>query len=283
MTINLIENSHGKSHIRLLKVNRYSDRHDLKDLTISIAFEGDYQAAYCQGDNRKVLPTDTMKNTAYVLAKEHPLEEIEGFGVILADHFLRNDSHVSRIQIEISEDLWTGIDVAGKPHPHSFARAGSEKRTAVISGGRGGIEIHSGISGLQVLKTTQSGFEGFLENPYTTLQETSNRLLKTTIQADWIYNAPNLACTRIWKDVRQVLTEVFAEHNSYSVQHTLYAMGQAVLESFGEIKEIHLSLPNHHCTLFDLSPFGMENQNEVFVAVDLPFGLIEATMRRGVS
>lgn len=281
MSIKLGANNYGKSGIRLLRVLRQQGRHDIKELTIRVAFEGDFESAHTKGDNQTILPTDTMKNTVYVLARQYPVEAVEEFALHLIEHFLTYNSQVSRIRIEASENLWQRVPLGGKPHASAFARSGDEKRTAVLIGTREGTTIRAGLDDLIVLKTTRSAFEGFLRDPYTTLQEDRDRILSTIIHADWLYESGEVEFSPVWHGVRQTMLETFAEHDSHSLQHTLYAMGEAVLNNFDRISEIYLSLPNKHFTLVNLAPFGMDNPGEVFLPTDEPHGLIEATLSKG--
>lgn len=274
MPVLLAENNYGKSRVRLVKVTRHPDRHDLKELTVHIQLEGDFATAHTAGDNSKILPTDTMKNTVYALAKDDPLDEIEEFGERLAGHFLKNNSQVSRVRVELDEHLWTRMTAT------AFLGGGSEKRVARITGTRETMTVESGIEDLTVLKTAGSAFGGFVHDRYTTLKETKDRMLATAIKVSWLYARPGPPFGPCRQAVRQVILDTFAGHDSQSVQHTLYAMGEAVLKAREEISEIRFSLPNKHCLLVDLKPFGLENPNEIFVPVDEPHGLIEATLRR---
>jgi urate oxidase len=279
MAIRLGENNYGKQRVRILQVARHADRHDIKELTVGIRLEGDFEAAHTTGDNRKVLPTDTMKNTVYALAKSHSIKSPEEFCLRLADHFLTHNPQVSCVRIEAAETLWSRLAIEGKPQPHTFTGSGSEKRTAVLAATRKEKTLHAGIDGLVVLKTTDSAFENFLKDEFTTLKEDRNRILATSVRATWLYRENAAEFDSIWQVVRQTLLEAFAAHDSESLQHTLYAMGEAVLRKFPGIREIHLSLPNKHYNLVDLSPFQMENPKEVFLPTDEPHGLIEATVR----
>ncbi len=280
MTIRLGENNYGKSRVRLLRVTQQEGRHDVKEMMLAIRFEGDFEAAHTKGDNRKILPTDTMKNTVYALARQHPIETVEKFGLHLIEHFLTYNPQLSRVRIEAAENLWMRLQRAEKPHASAFTRAGDEKHTAALSGTRKGVEIRAGIDGLIVLKTTGSAFDKFLRDPYTTLKADRNRILSTAIRASWLYADAEVEFGPIWHGVRDTMLDVFAEHQSESLQHTLYAMGEAVLNNFAHVWEIHLSLPNKHYNLVDLSPFGMDNPAEVFLPTDEPHGLIEATLRK---
>jgi urate oxidase len=279
MAIRLGENNYGKQRVRILQVARHPDRHDIKELTVGIRLEGDFESAHTKGNNRKVLPTDTMKNTVYAVAKLHPIKSPEGFCLLLADHFLSRNPQVSRARIEAAETLWTRFAVAGKPHPYTFTGSSNEKRTAALSATREEKTLQSGIEGLVVLKTTESAFENFLKDEYTTLREDRNRILATSIRANWLYRESAVEFDSTWHAVRQTLLETFAGHDSESLQHTLYEMGESVLLKFAGIREIRLSLPNKHYNLIDMSAFNMENPKEIFLPTDEPHGLIEATVR----
>lgn len=280
MPVTVADNNYGKQAVRLVTVRRRPDVHELKDVTVAVHLEGDFAASYAEGDNSGVLPTDTMKNTVYALAADHPFEDIEDFGLALTDHFLQASPRAARAHVELTEHLWERIEKSDQPHPHAFRRAGSERRTAVVTRDRDGARVLAGLEDLVVMKTAKSAFESFPRDRYTTLKETADRLLATAVRATWRYSRPYVAFGALWRDVRRVLLETFADHDSLSVQHTLYAMGEAVLETL-DVEEIHLSMPNKHHIPIDLTPFGLENRNEVFVATVEPYGLIEATLRRG--
>ena len=281
MTVKIIHDNYGKARVRLMKVERKGEWHELQNLTVNIAFEGDFTEVHTVGDNSRVLPTDTMKNMVYTLAHQtQEIEEIEVFGLRLADYFLTNNNQLTRVIIEIAEHGWTRIAVGGEPHQHSFVKGGDEKRTAIISATRSGATVESGVENLIVLKTTKSGFAGYIKDQYTTLPETTDRIFATSIKAVWRYTNTNAATGDAWRNIRQTIIETFAEHDSLSVQHTLYAMGEAVLEKFPDIAEIAFSLPNIHCLPIDFTRFGLENDNRIFVPTDEPHGLIEARLSR---
>jgi urate oxidase len=271
-------NRYGKSRIRLVKVRRSRDPHELVDLTIDIQLEGAFDTVYVAGDNGPCLATDTMKNTVYAMARQHPIDHVETFGSALADHFLAKPL-VSRVRISIIEQPWGRLSSAGQPHPHAFVQAGAEHWTAVVTRDEDGTTIASGLANLVVLKTTDSAFSGFPRDEYTTLADTSDRIMATSITAVWTYASatPDFSARA---RVRRALVETFAAHVSRSVQHTLYAMGEAALAASADVATITLTLPNRHHLLVDLTPFGLDNPNEIFVATDQPYGLIEATIRR---
>ena len=273
-------NRYGKSDIRLVKLVRHADRHELKDLTVSVAFEGSFEAVHTAGDNTAVLPTDTMKNTVYALARQHTLEHIEAFGLALGDHFIAANPQVSRVVVEIRERMWEPLETRSGPAPSAFLGSRAEARTASVDYSRERVSMRSGLDDLLLLKSARSAFSGFLRDSYTTLQDTEDRIFATALTASWLYRESGGNFTRLWTEVRQALLDEFAGHDSRSVQHTLYAMGETVLARCPEVEEIRLTMPNKHHLPVDLSPFGLENNNDVFVAADAPYGLIEATMMR---
>ncbi len=282
MSITIVHDNYGKERVRLMKVARHGERHEIQELTVRIALEGNFTEIHTVGDNSQCLPTDTMKNTVYALAHEtQEIEEIESFGLRLAKHFLANNSQVSRVIIEIAEHGWTRMEKPSEPHPYSFIKGSNERRTTKISATReGGTTVESGVVDLIVLKTTKSGFAGFIKDQYTTLSETTDRILATSVKANWLYANPEAATGDVWRNVRKTIIETFSAHDSLSVQHTLYAMGKAVLENFPELVEISFSLPNIHYLPIDFSRFGLENDNRIFLPTDEPHGLIEARLTR---
>jgi urate oxidase len=271
-------NRYGKSRVRLVKVNRARDPHELIDLTIDVQLEGAFESVYVDGDNRACLATDTMKNTVYAFARREPIDRVEGFAIRLAEHFTASPP-VSRARISAIEHRWDRLSAGGRPHPHAFVQPGGEQWTAVVTRDAGGLSVRAGVANLVVLKTTDSGFEGFPRDEYTTLPETADRILATSVTAGWMYR-PGTTDFAARDRIRAALVETFAAHDSRSVQHTLYAMAEAALGACADVDEITLTLPNRHHLLVDLEPFGLDNPNEVFVATDQPFGLIEATIRR---
>src|SRR5256885_15201743 len=263
---------YGKSSVRLLKVRRSTDPHEIIDLTIDVALEGAFDQVYTHGDNSACVATDTMKNTVYAFARVEPLDHIETFAVRLADHFFEKTG-VSLARIQVAEPPWTRLGV------HAFAKTGGEEWTTVVSEDADRTSIASGLRNLVVLKTTDSAFSGFPRDGYTTLPDTRDRILATSITATWSY-ADGFDDFAKRTTVRQALVDMFAVHKSESVQQTLFAMGEAALAACDGITDIHLALPNRHHLLVDLTPFGLDNPNEIFVATDQPYGLIEARIAR---
>lgn len=282
MPIILGPNRYGKAETRLVRVVRDGAAHHLKDLNVSTSLSGDMEAVHLTGDNAAVLPTDTQKNTVYAFARKHGVDQIEDFAVLLARHFVASQPAVHHARVEIEEYAWDRVPVT----PHSFVRAGGEVRTCVVHHDRDGrTTVVSGLKDLVVLNTTGSEFHGFVVDEYTTLRPATDRVLATAVTARWRH-APSGTegytedYAESYAEARRCLLEAFAGTHSLSLQQTLYAMGRRVLESRDEICEVRLALPNKHHFLVDLSPFGLDNEGEVFHAADRPYGLIEGAVLR---
>ena len=277
----LAENRYGKSRVRLVHVKRYPEQHDLQEWTLDVLLEGDFESCFLDGDNSKILPTDTMKNTVYSLARSSAALCIEEFALELVAHFLNRNPQLTRARADISEKAWQHLAVEGKPHPTTFVQSGGELQTTMVGRNRNGdVSVISGVDNIVILKTAGSEFVGFLQDSLTTLPETTDRLLGTSLSARWTYPPSVRSFQSLRSRIREILLAVFANHSSKSVQHTLYAMGEAVLEQVSEIDEIQLSMPNKHCLLVDLSRFGQDNPNKIFQPIDEPHGFIEARLRR---
>lgn len=276
-------NQYGKAEVRVVKITRDTKRHEIEDLNVTSQLRGDFAAAHLEGNNAHVVATDTQKNTIYAFARDG-IGSPEAFLLRLGEHFTSSFDWVTGGRWEAESYSWDRIQVAGKDHHHSFVRNGREVRTAVLVREGAAVHIISGLQELTVLKSTQSGFTGYPKDKYTTLPETTDRILATDVTARWRFN-PSLDVrafdfNRNYDDVRRLLLEGFAEKYSHALQQTLFDMGTKVLEAHGEIDEIRFSMPNKHHFLVDLAPFGLDNPNEVFFAADRPYGLIEATVLR---
>ena len=282
--MDLSETSYGKSRIRLVRVTRHGGhddgRHELRDFTVAVAFEGRYDTSYTDGDNRDVVPTDTMKNTVYALAARDGVGEPEAFGQLLGRHFLERNPQLDRVVIEIVDHGWDRITIGDREHGRAFVRRGPELRVARVTTARRGGVVSAGVTDLIIMKTSHSAFAGFPRDEFTTLPETRDRLFVTSLNATWTYGEEGLDFAAVFESVRTTLLETFAEHDSLSVQHTLYAMGQVVLDTIDAVTSIRLEMPNRHHLPIDLTRFGLENRNEVFVATEEPHGLIKATLSR---
>ena len=199
----------------------------------------------------------------------------------LVDFLLGRNPQVSSAEVEIASTMWKRLTVDGEPHPDTFMRGSGELQTTHVERAQGGaFKIVSGLENMVVLKTAKSGFEGYIKESLTTLPETNDRLFGTAVRAEWVYVSDKLDYDAVRSNIREVMLKTFAEHDSKSVQQTLYAMAESALTEVAEISEMELGMPNKHCLLVDLSRFGQDNPNEIFVPIDEPHGYIEARVVR---
>ena len=279
--IELAENRYGKSRVRLMKVTRHAHGNDLREWTVQVLLRGDFASAHIDGDNSKILATDTMKNTVYSLARSSKATSMEEYAIELIDFLLGRNPQVSSAEVQIASTMWKRLTVDGEPHPDTFMRGSNELQTTRVERAQGGaFKIISGLENMVVLKTAKSGFEGYIKESLTTLPETKDRLFGTAVRAEWVYVSDKLDYDAVRANIREVMLKTFAEHDSKSVQQTLYAMAESALTEVAEISEMELAMPNKHCLLVDLSRFGQDNPNEIFVPIDEPHGYIEARVVR---
>jgi urate oxidase len=280
VAMRLIHQNYGKARVRILKVFRAGHRHSVKELEVQVMLQGDFTAVYARGDNRLVVATDSIKNTVYVWAKQKLGGETEAFGELLARHFLKTYRHINRVEVTLREHAWNRISVRGKPHAHSFTEKDAAKPLAKIVATRKKTLVESGIEDLLIMKTTASGFENFLRDEFTTLPETDDRIFATKLKAVWQYGRRPKNYSATNAKILDAMLAAFAKNYSVSVQATLFQMGGAALKIAPEISRISIAMPNKHCLAINLSPFGLKNQNELFVPTDEPHGQIEAIVSR---
>ena len=289
MGIRLGANRYGKSENRVVRIVRDTERHDIRDLNVSTSLRGDFAAAHVEGDQSGVLPTDTQKNTAFAYARQHGVDAIEDYALALGRRLLQATPAATGAHVRVEEYAWDRIFVGGdefKGHDHAFVHRGGEVRTAEVDVTPQWVTVAGGLTDLVVLKSSGSEFKGFLRDEYTTLPEADDRILATSLTATWDYRDLDRLDGRAdewntaYAEVRATLLEAFATTYSRALQETLWAMGRAVLERRADIGSISFSAPNKHHHLVDLSPFGVDNDGEVFIAADRPYGLIEATVTR---
>jgi urate oxidase len=282
MPAKLSFNAYGKSKVRLTKVTRHGKRHDLTELSVDVQLAGDFADSYLTGDNSNVVATDSMKNTVYVLAKSHPVDSPESFAIHVAKHFTSTYKQVEQATITVEQTRWGRIKVGGKPHTHAFVGCGNEKHVSTVTHDRAGSKllVTGGVADLLVLKTTGSEFRGYVRDEYTTLPETKDRIFATSIDATWTLGDADADFNNCYDLIRTALLETFADHHSLAVQQTLYAMAEAALDACPEVESIRLGMPNKHRLLVDLKPFGLQNQNEIFVPTDEPHGNIIGYVER---
>jgi len=275
------ENRYGKSRVRLSRITRHGDRHEFQEWNVRVLLHGDFETSFTEADNSSILPTDTMKNTVYSIARDSKAVTIEEFAMELGDYLLANNAHVSQAGVEIEEKTWERLASNGTEEDTTFKLGGPELATVHAVREQGGAwKIASGIDGLTILKTTRSAFTGYIKDRLTTLKPATDRIFGTRATVEWDYAAPAPNYAGVRARVEAALLKEFAAHNSMSVQHTLFDMGKAALDSAPEIARIKLTMPNLHHLLADLSSFGQDNPNHIFVPIDEPHGYIEATIER---
>jgi urate oxidase len=285
MPAKLHSNRYGKSRVRLMRLTKHFDHHDLDEWTVQILLTGDFDTAHTHGDNSRILPTDTMKNTVYFVARESKSTSMEDYAQELIDYILTRNPQVSSTEVVIESTLWKRLTVEGKPFPTAFMRGSNERQTTTVSRQQDApFSITASFDRLTLLKTSNSAFTGYIKDSLTTLPETSDRLFGTALKAEWPYTPEAIAAginfNKVRDHIREVMISTFAKHDSLSVQQTLFAMAEAALHHTTLIDEIYLLMPNKHNLLVDLSRFGQENPNHIFVPTDEPHGTIEATVRR---
>jgi urate oxidase len=275
------ENRYGKARVRVMKVVRHATHHAMKEWSVRLLLHGDFESCFTEGDNSRILPTDTMKNTVYYLARESNATTLEEFAIEIVEYLLTKNPQVSKASAEIEEKSWEQIAIDGAPHATTYAMRGPELQTAKAVRERdGAVQLTSGVDGLMILKTTNSAFMGYIKDKLTTLPETTDRIFGTRATASWDYQPlpENYAAARA--TALATLFKVFAAHDSLSVQHTLFDIGKAMLEAVPEIARVKLVMPNLHCLPVDLSRFGQDNPNQIYLPIDEPHGYIEAVIER---
>jgi urate oxidase len=275
--VRLGANRYGKAEVRVVHIGRAAGPGGsdvIRDWNVSTALSGDLAATHLTGDNSEVLTTDTQKNTVYAFARKLGGVEPEDFALELAAHYTATQRAITRARIAIQEYPWAPISANG----HSFARAGQYTRTATVTTDAGlGTSVVGGIADLVVLNTTGSEFWGFPRDEYTTLPDAHDRMLATTVSAQWRLREPAADWAATFETARLALLDAFTVP-SKSLQQTLYGMGSAILAAVPAICEVRLALPNKHHFVVDLTAFGITNENEVYFAADRPYGLIEGTV-----
>jgi urate oxidase len=274
-------NRYGKHRVRLSRITRHGDRHDFCEWTVNVLLEGSFETSFTEADNSKVLPTDTMKNTVYYIARGSKAATIEEFAMELGDYLLANNAQVTGAKVEIKERAWERMAVDGEADATTFKLGGPEVNTVrAVRDKNREWSIRSGVDGLTILKTTKSAFTGYIKDKLTTLKPATDRIFGTCTKVTWDYASPKQDFAQARSRIVNSLLKTFADHDSLSVQHTLYDMGEAALVAVPEIERIELTMPNLHHLLADLSPFGLDNPNHIFVPIDEPHGYIEAVVER---
>jgi urate oxidase len=279
------ENRYGKEGIRLVRVRRSPyNGNTFDEWTVRVLIEGDFVSSYAEADNSKVLATDTMKNTVYYVAQRTRTNSMEDFAKELVNFLLERHSQISSVNVTVERKAWSNIITSNNVrHPTSFTQTSNEVQLTKVKRSRhGAFSIVSGLKDLKVMKTANSSFARFYRDSLTTLADSTDRLFGTAIQAMWTYDDPSsiIDFDKTRQQIRGLMLDVFANHHSESVQHTLHAIGKYILEHVPSINKIHLTMPNIHCFPVDLTRFGEQNKNEIFMPVDDPHGYIQCALTR---
>ena len=285
MPAQLVSDRYGKSRVRVMRVTKHFEHHDIDEWDVQILLSGDFETAHTHGDNSKILPTDTMKNTVYSVARDSKAVSMEDFAKELVDFLLSRNPQVSCAEVVIESVLWKRLTVDGKPFPTAFMRGSDERQTATVSRQQDKpFTLTAGLNNLTVLKSANSAFAGYIKDSLTTLHETHDRIFCTALKAEWTYTVKaieqGLDFNKVRTHLREAMISAFAKHDSLSVQQTLYAMAEAALAHTDVIDQVTMRMPNKHCLLVDLSRFGQDNPNQIFVPIDEPHGYIEAVIER---
>lgn len=280
----LVRQRYGKANVRVLRVQRAADRHEVREARVEVSVDGDFARAYTAADNSPVVPTDTMKNLVNVLALEHLDAANEPFALAIAGCLLDRYPQVAEARVGIEETVWSRMRIDGGPHDHGFVRSESGTPFARVTVTRSARDVVSGVRDLAIMKTTGSGFVDYVHDEFTTLAPTTDRILATRLRAAWRYGdavtADGTDYEAAARTIRAALLRMFYASYSYSVQDSMYRMGEAALDAVPDIAEITLAMPNVHYLSIDLSAFGRDAGGRLFLPTDEPNGQIEAIMRR---
>jgi urate oxidase len=278
--MSLIRSSYGKGRVRVLRLHRDGEQHEVRETAVKVLLEGAFDKSYTEGDNLSVIATDSIKNLVNITARQNLRATNEALGIAIGKTFLDRYSDVERANVEVVETQWQRLSFDGTPHGHSFTKSGNGNPVARIRASRGSTEIESGVDGFTFMKTTGSGWVKYVMDDVTTLPETEDRIAATSMNAIWRYTREPSDFPASNAAILQAMLKVFATTYSKGVQDSMYRMGLAALAVVPEISEISMAMPNKHYLLINLAPFKLENSNVLFVPTDEPHGQIECTVGR---
>ena len=277
----LVSNTYGKGRVRVMRIKRDTDWHEVRELNVKAMLTGDFAAAFTHADNAKVVSTDTIKNVVNVVARENLALDTEPFCKAVAERFLERYPQVASAEVTAHETKWVRMNVGGQPHAHSFVLDSNGQPFARVTASRENVATVSGLDSFTFMKSTQSGWDKYSLDPYTTIKQTRDRMCATSMQASWRWQALPADYPATNATILQTMLEVFAGTYSESVQDSLYRMAEAALAAVPEIADISLACPNKHYLLMSLTAFDLDNDNQVFLPTDEPHGQIECTIARG--
>jgi len=272
--------TYGKARVRVMRVERGGERHEVRELTVKAMLQGDIGATFTAKDNSRTVSTDTIKNVINVVAGENIALPTEPFCQAVAKKLLDNYPQMDGAIISAHETKWARLSFNGTPHPHSFVLDNNGRPFAEVTATRKDSTVVSGIDGITFMKTTESGWAGYMKDAYTTLPETRDRIAATSMVSSWLWAKAPADYPAANRAIIDTMIEVFATTYSDSIQDSLYRMGEAALAAMPEIKEIRLACPNKHYIPIDLARFKLDTNNQVFLPTDEPHGQIECVVAR---
>jgi urate oxidase len=276
----LVRKTYGKGRVRVMRIHSDGDRREVRELTIKAMVEGDFDRAFTAADNSSSVSTDTIKNIVNVVARENLALSNELFCKAVAERLLGSYPQLSAATVTGDETKWTRLVFGGKEHPHSFVLDGNGEPFAEVAATRDAVKITSGVKNFTFMKTTQSGWDNFFNDQYTTIPPTRDRMAATSMLASWRWSEAPQDYAAANTTILSTMLEVFANTYSESIQDSLYRMGGAALAAVPQIIDVSMACPNRHYLLINLTPFQLDNKNQVFLPTDEPHGQIECTVER---
>ena len=277
----LTYNRYGKARVRVMRLNRASPRHEVRELTLEVMLEGDFARSYTEGDNSAIVATDTMKNIVNALAADHLAAETEDFAAIVGRFLVERYAQAERATVTALETRWRRLSLDGAPHEQVFTLDGNGQAFARMVTTAAGTETASGLRGYTFLKSSGNGWANFHRDAYRTLPDTDDRIVATSMDATWTWSATPASYEAANAAILDAMLRNFAGRYSRGVQDSMYRMGEAALAAVPEIATVRFAMPNKHYIPIDLTPFGRETRGDVLLPTDEPHGLIEAEIARG--
>ncbi|XP_022094694.1 uricase-like [Acanthaster planci] len=278
---------HGKHGVRVMQHRRQGDIHSIKEFTVKTKLGLATRKEYTNSDNSDVIPTDSQKNTVYALAKSKGITTPEQFALDLCQHFKGKYDQVQWAEVTVEEAPWRRLNQSGKEHAHAFIQTLEAKRYCVVQQERKGPPVvWGGLSDLKILKTTQSGFAGYVHDEYTSLPETDDRIVCSSVDGKWRYSdIEGMDFDETWEMCKTAILDEFAGPPnsgtfSFSIQEILFQCTQRMMNKVAEVDQIELDMPNIHYVFADLEKIGLENDGEIIMPTSDPHGIIRVAVSR---
>jgi urate oxidase len=275
----LVSNSYGKGRVRVLRLHKDGAHHAVRELNVEALMTGDFGALFTHGDNAKAISTDTVKNLINIVARENLDLGTEAFCAAVCQRFLDRYPQVVSVDVTAHETKWVRYG-GDNPHPHAFTLDSNGRPFVKLTGSRTGMTTTSGIAGFTFMKTTQSGWDKYEKDSYTTIRETRDRICATSMEASWVWASAPADYAKANALILDTMIDVFVSTYSESVQDSMYRMAMAALAAVPQIVTISMACPNKHYIPINLAAFDLTNDNMIFLPTDEPHGQIECTVGR---